>query len=76
MDEISTVITQFQTAIKLAVESEVKRQIAAEIAHMPAAPVETRTRKSYAKSPPKPCPTCGTLNTRRRFRFDCGGHAP
>ena len=79
MDEITTIIAQFQTALKLADAAEVQRQISAEIAGMTAPeftlPV-SGARKPYAKSPPKPCPTCGVLNTRRRFRFDCGGHAP
>jgi len=44
MDEINVLMTQFQVAIKMAVEAEV------------------------------PCPTCGTLNTARRYRFHCAGH--
>lgn len=77
MDEINVLMTQFQMAIKLAVESEVRRQISAQVGGvtLDEAPV-VRARKPYAKSPPKPCPTCGTLNTARRYRFFCQEHRP
>lgn len=75
MDEINVLMTQFQVAIKMAVEAEVKRQISAQVGGITLedAPV-VRARKPYAKSPPKPCPTCGTLNTARRYRFHCAEH--
>lgn len=77
MDEISVLMTQFQVAIKLAVESEVRRQINAQMGGITLddAPV-VRARKPYAKSPPKPCPTCGTLNMARRYKFFCAEHRP
>ena len=74
MDEINVLMTQFQMAIKLAVESEVKRQISAQVGGITLDDAPVISRKPYAKSPPKPCPTCGTLNTARRFRFFCPEH--
>lgn len=77
MDEINVLMTQFQMAIKLAVESEVRRQISAQVGGITLddAPV-VRARKPYAKSLPKPCPTCGTLNMARRYKFFCSEHRP
>ena len=75
MDEINVLMTQFSMAIKLAVESEVRRQISAQVGGITLedAPA-VRARKPYAKSPPKPCPLCGTLNMARRFRYYCQEH--
>ena len=75
MDEINVLMTQFQVAIKMAVESEVKRQISSTVGEMASDnALIVRTRKPYAKSPPKPCPTCGILNMARRFRYHCQEH--
>lgn len=75
MDEITLIMSQFQTALRLAISAEVQRQISAEIAALPTEDVQpTRARKPYAKSPPKPCPTCGVLNMARRFRYHCAEH--
>jgi hypothetical protein len=77
MDEINVLMTQFSMAIKLAVESEVRRQISAQVGGITLedAPA-VRARKPYAKSQPKPCPTCGVLNMARRYRFFCQEHRP
>ena len=77
MDEITVLMTQFQVAIKMAIESEVKRQISSTVNAITLDDATVvRTRKPYAKSPPKPCPTCGTLNMARRFRYYCQEHRP
>jgi hypothetical protein len=77
MDEINVLMSQFQVAIKMAIEAEVKRQISGTVGAITLDDATAvRTRKPYAKSPPKPCPTCGVPNTARRFRYHCQEHRP
>lgn len=79
MDEISVVMYQFQTAIKVAMEAEVRRQVGELIANRPVvatAPVVEKRKgpKTGTIAAAKPCPTCGELNKARRFRFYCAAH--
>lgn len=74
MDEISMVISQFSSRLLEAIDAEVKRQVGALIAVQPLPVVEVKQRRVYAKATPKPCPTCGLLNTARRYRHYCAEH--
>lgn len=76
MDEINVVMREFAVRLQEVIDAEVKRQTCALIATLPAEDVagEKPARKPYAKAQPKPCPTCGTLNMARRFRFYCAEH--
>lgn len=74
MDEISVVISQFQTSLTSVINAEVRRQVSAIVREMPdvSAPVvehNQRGPKKGSKAEPKPCPVTGVLNTHRRFSY-------
>lgn len=84
MDEIKTVIDSFSHSLERAIQNEVRRQMLEQLdtamkqQAMPVVEDKPAPRRGGppvgTKAQPKPCPTCGVLNTARRFRFYCAEH--
>jgi hypothetical protein len=79
--EIDTVLAQFKHNILRAIEAEVRRQIVANLDAVAPTVVEPAPKVKGKRGPKegsiakeKPCPTCGTMNKARRFRFYCADH--
>ena len=84
MTEIKNVISTFSLNLERAIQTEVRRQMLEQLdLAMRARPATETPTKPEAKrrgapigtkAKPKPCPTCGLMNTARRFRFFCADH--
>ena len=86
MAEIKNVISTFSHNLERAIQTEVRRQMLEQLdialKATPSVPVtvvklETVKRRGApigTKAKPTPCPTCGLMNTARRFRFFCADH--
>jgi hypothetical protein len=71
---IEDVIARFAEQLREAVQREVENRAADLVKNSPGA---RKTRTDSGKpATKKPCPVCGELNARRRYRNFCAPHTP